>query len=131
MEGSELDRPASAWFGRGAPRASIAPDYVETLIEKAEAALDAEEPAAGARAHWIAGVPLLKDSGRGLARLSWTCRGEMVSLELPRADAVRAVEILAAPELGYQGAPYAELAASLALSPEAMAELRASGLALT
>jgi hypothetical protein len=131
MEGSELDRPASTWFGRGAPRASIAPDYVETLIEKAEAALDAEEPAAGARAHWIAGVPFIKDAGHGKARLSWACRGEMVSLELPRADAARAADILAEPELGYRGAPYAELAERLALPPEAMAELRASGLALT
>jgi hypothetical protein len=131
MEGAELERPASTWFGRGAPRASIAPDYVETLIEKAEAALDGEEPAAGARAHWIAGVPLVDETARGLARLSWACRGEMVSLNLPRDVAVRAAEILTAPELGYRGSPYAELAARLALPPEAMAELRASGLALT
>lgn len=131
MEGAELERPASTWFGRGAPRASIAPDFVETLIEKAEAALDAEEPAAGARAHWIAGIPFVKEANRGSARLSWAYRGEMVSLELSGADAVRAAEILAAPELGYRGAPYAELASRLALPPEAMAELRASGLALT
>lgn len=131
MEGAELERPASTWFGRGAPRASIAPDFVETLIAKAEAALDAEGPAAGARAHWIAGIPSLKEAGRGPVRLSWSYRGEMVSLELPRADAARAAEILSAPDLGYRGAPYAELAVRLALPPEAMAELRASGLALT
>ncbi|MCE1196301.1 hypothetical protein LWX53_07370, partial [bacterium] len=131
MEGAELERPASTWFGRNAPRASIAPDFVETLIEKAEAALDAEEPATGARAHWIAGIPSLKEADRGPARLSWAYRGEMVSLQLSRADAARAAEILSAPELGYRGAPYAELAARLALPPEAMAELRASGLALT
>ena len=131
MEGAELERPASTWFGRGAPRASIAPDYVETLIDRAEAALDGEEPAAGARAHWIAGVPLVDETARGLARLSWACRGEMVSLNLPRDVAVRAAEILSAPELGYRGSPYAELAARLALPPEAMAELRGAGLALT
>ncbi len=131
MEGAELERPASTWFGRGAPRASIAPDFVETLIEKAEKALDAEAPAAGARAHWIAGIPFAKEASRGSARLSWAYRGEMVSLELPGADAARAAEILSAPELGYRGAPYAELAARLALPSEAMAELRASGVALT
>ncbi|MCX7028221.1 MAG: radical SAM protein [Spirochaetes bacterium] len=46
MEGNGLDKPASAWFGRGSPEASIAGDFAESLIASAEEALDGARPSA-------------------------------------------------------------------------------------
>jgi len=124
MQGEELERPAASWFGAGAgspaPRGgragrgargtdasrdtvggrgsagpAIRPGLVEALIASAEAGLDAALPEPGRKAAWVAGLPLLADAGRGRARLSWACRGELVELELPAARAARLRDAMA------------------------------------
>jgi hypothetical protein len=110
MQGDELDRPAASWFGAaagldgrtgraggGASRAArrsstatgIEAGLVEALIARAEAELDTALPEAGRKAAWTAGLPLIGEAGRGKARLSWACRGELVELELPATPAAR------------------------------------------
>ncbi len=135
MEGVNLEKPVAAWFGRGTPKASIAFDHVESLIAKAEVALDSEPPSPKGRAHWVAGRPMLTKAGqgsaaeRGASSLVWTCRGERYSIELPlMAAAEAAASLLSSPELSLSGIPYAELEARLGLPAAAMAELLASGL---
>jgi hypothetical protein len=127
MEGSSLDKPASAWFGRSAPKASIACDLVESLIASAEKALDEALPSAKARAYWIAGVPSVTEGLDG-ARLTWAYRGELRSVELPLAAANAVSLALSSAALGIKGMPYANLEAELALPPYAMAELLSAGL---
>ena len=137
MEGAELEKPASAWFGKTTPKASIAVDCVESLIAKAEEALDGEIPSPKGRAHWIAGRPIVTES------LVWTYRGERCSLTIPglgkvAAGAVASAEvsavaeavaaILSSPKLSLSGMPYAELVARLGLPVPAMTELLSSGL---
>lgn len=128
MEGNELKKPASSCFGRGAPKASIASDFVESLIASAEGALDKTHPAPKARAYWIAGAPMVKAAGPHRASLTWAYRGELRSVELPFAAAEVASTALSSPTLGIQGMPYADLEAELALPPLAMAELLSAGL---
>jgi radical SAM superfamily enzyme YgiQ (UPF0313 family) len=145
MEGADLEKPASAWFGKATPKASIAEDCVESLIDKAEKALDSESPSPKGRAHWIAGRPMAtvagktRAAGKGSAGLSWTYRGERCSLMIPGSGAAAAAEVLAAtaeavaailssPKLSTEGMPYAELVARLGLPAPAMAELLSSGL---
>ena len=128
MEGRDLDKPASAWFGRGTPKASIAGGFVESLIASAEKALDEATPSPNAMAHWIAGTPAIKAIGLDRASLIWAYRGELRSVELPRAAANAAFAALSSPRLGIPGMPYADLEAELALPPPAMAELLSAGL---
>jgi radical SAM superfamily enzyme YgiQ (UPF0313 family) len=124
MQGEELERPAASWFEasgghtglagagrdgsarrasggssraakRGPATAGIQPGHIEALIARAEAELDAALPEAGRRAAWVAGLPLVGDAGRGKARLSWACRGELVELELPPVRAARLRDAIA------------------------------------
>lgn len=129
MAGAELKKPASAWFGRGMPRASIAADLVESLITKAEEALDGEAPAQKGRAYWIAGRPIAKADNNFAASLVWVYRGERCSIELPSAAVVKdAATLLSSPELSLSGMPYGELEARLKMPASVMTELLASGL---
>jgi radical SAM superfamily enzyme YgiQ (UPF0313 family) len=129
MEGAELEKPASAWFGRGTPRASIAANLVESLIAKAEEALDAEVPAPKGQAHWIAGRPIAKEVNNFVTSLVWVYRGERCSIELSSAAAVEdAATLLSSPELSLSGMPYKELEARLSMPASVMNELLASGL---
>ncbi|MDP2790734.1 MAG: radical SAM protein [Rectinemataceae bacterium] len=129
MEGAELEKPASAWFGRGVPKASIPADRVEFLIAKAEEALDDEAPSPKGRAHWIAGRPMVKHVAYSPASLNWVYRGERCSIELPLVARAEAVAILlSSPEHSRSGMPYAELEARLGLPASAMTELLSSGL---
>jgi len=82
--------------GRGrAAAAGIPAGLIEALIARAEAELDATLPEPGRKAAWVAGLPLPGDAGRGKARLSWACRGELVELELPPARAARLHDAIA------------------------------------
>jgi hypothetical protein len=133
MEGTDLDKPLSAWFGRSAPQATIGRDFVESLIASAESALDEVPPDPKGRAYWIAGAPTARASGskEGGLRLAWAYRGELRSVELPRLAASAAQEaavILSSPHLGIEGRPYAALEAELALPRPVMAELLSAGL---
>ncbi|PKL07110.1 MAG: radical SAM protein [Spirochaetae bacterium HGW-Spirochaetae-9] len=135
MEGAELEKPASAWFGRGISKASIAADCVESLIARAEETLDSEIPSPKGRAHWIAGRPIVTEvgqgsvAGKGASGLVWTYRGERCSIELPPAVAAEtAAGLLSSTELSLSGMPYAELEARLGLPTPAMAELLSAGL---
>ena len=130
MEGRELGRPASGWFGRAVPKASIAGEFVESLIASAEEALDEIPPSPKARAYWVAGTPAVKTMGPGKAGLAWAYRGELRSVELPRGAAQAALKVLSSPDLGVAGVPYADLETELALPPRAMAELLSAGLVL-
>jgi len=130
MEGSELEKAASSWFGRGSPKTSLAGDFVETLIASTEAELDATPPSPKARAHWIAGLPALGTARSGKASLTWAYRGELRSVELPWAAAEAARAALSAPSLSLRGIPYADLKAELPLPASAMAELLSAGLVL-
>ena len=130
MEGGDLGKAASSWFGRGSPKTSLTGDFVETLIASAEAELDAAPPSPKARAHWIAGLPSVAAAESGKASLTWAYRGELRSLELPRSAAEAASAALSAPSLSLRGVPYADLKAELPLPPSAMAELLSAGLVL-
>ena len=130
MEGSELEKAASSWFGRGSPKTALAGDFVETLIASAEAELDAAPPSPKARAHWIAGLPAVGAAESGQALLTWAYRGELRSVELPRSVAEAARATLSAPSLSLAGIPYADLEAELRLPAPAMAELLLAGLVL-
>jgi len=130
MEGNGLDTPVSQWFGKKAPHTSLAPDMVESLIAKAEQELDRTIPQPASEAHWIAGTPILKPLAGGRATLVWAYRGEVQSLELPQQKARSVGETLSSAALGVDGVPYASLAADLALPPDAMSTLRATGLVL-
>lgn len=135
MDGSELDKPASAWFGRGLPKASIAVDYVESLIAKTEEALDSELPSLKGRAYWIAGRPIVMEAGKSKVAgkdatgLVWVYRGERCSIELPIVSAAKnAASLLSSPELSLSGMFYKELKARLNMPASIMNELLASGL---
>ena len=144
MEGTDLQKPASAWFGRGIPKASIPADHVESLIAKAEEALDDEVPSPKGRAYWIAGWPMVtkagetRTAGNGSAGLAWTYRGERCSLTVPGSGAAATAEVSASAEaiaailssqkLSTEGMPYAELVSRLGLPAPAMAELLSAGL---
>jgi len=130
MEGRELDRPASGWFGRALPKASIAGEFVESLIASAEETLDEIPPPPKARAYWVAGMPAIKARGPDKAGLVWAYRGELRTVELPRGAAHSALKVLSSPDLGVAGVPYADLETELALPPRAMAELLSAGLVL-
>ncbi|MFA5852202.1 MAG: radical SAM protein [Spirochaetales bacterium] len=128
MEGGDLEKTASSWFGRGSPKTSLAGDFVETLIASAEAELDAAPPSLKARAHWIAGLPAVGSAESGNASLTWAYRGELRTVELPRAVAEATRAALSAPSLSLAGIPYADLNAELRLPASAMAELLSAGL---
>ena len=138
MEGSELERATSSWFGRGSPKTSLAGDFVETLIASAEEALDsaldaelgAALPSPKARVHWIAGLPSVGETKSANTSLTWVYRGELRSVELPRSVAEVARAALSAPSLSLAGIPYADLEAELRLPASAMAELLSAGLVL-
>jgi hypothetical protein len=133
MEGVDLERPLSAWFGRSAPKAAIGRDFVESLIASAEESLDEVPPDPKGKAYWIAGAPAAKASGskEGGSRLVWAYRGELRSVELPGSEVAAAQEVaalLSSPRLGTEGRPYAALEAELALPRPVMAELLSAGL---
>ena len=130
MEGRDLDRPVSYWFGRTLPKASIAGDFVESLIASAEKALDEISPSPKARVYWVAGTPSIQAGGSGKAGLVWAYRGELRSVDLPRSSAQAALKVLSSPDINVSGIPYADLEAELALPPRAMAELLSAGLVL-
>jgi len=130
MEGSELEKATSSWFGRGSPKTSLAGDFVESLIASAEDELDAALPSPKARAHWIAGLPSVGAAESGQALLTWAYRGELRSVELPRSVAETARAAFSTPSLSLAGIPYADLNAELRLPPPAMAELLSAGLVL-
>ncbi|MCE5255245.1 MAG: radical SAM protein [Spirochaetaceae bacterium] len=130
MKGIDLDKPVSAWFGRAAPRTSLSPGFVESLIATAGESLDDIHPATNSEAHWIAGLPAVKPAGRGRSTLTWVYRGELQSAELPEAAANAASRILSSPELDARGKPYAELEAELALPPDVMTTLLSAGLVI-
>jgi len=135
MEGRDLERPLSAWFGRKASKPSIAGDLVESLIALAEAKLDATQADPKARAYWIAGAPIIqpfgvKSSDSKKTLFSWAYRGELKSVELDSPAAIAALAILNSPQLRIDGIPFAELEQRLAVPPVAMAELLSAGLVL-
>jgi len=142
MEGIDLEKPVSTWFGKSTSPASIAGDFAETLIASAEETLDEEldqaldqaidqTPAApGGTVHWVAGAPALKVDGPGKAGLTWAYRGELRSLELQPAVAKTLVAVLSSPGFRASGMPRAELFSRLALSRKAWAELFTAGLVL-
>ena len=80
---------------RGSAKDGIRAGLVEALIARAEAELDAAWPEPGRRAAWVAGLPLVGDAGRGKARLSWACRGELVEIELASERAARLRDAIA------------------------------------
>lgn len=128
MEGNGLDTSVSRWFGKKAPHTSLVPDMVESLIAKAEQELDRMVPQPASEAHWIAGTPMLKSLAGGRAALVWAYRGEVQSLELSQQKAQSVGEILSSAALDADGVPYASLEADLALPPDAMSTLCATGL---
>jgi hypothetical protein len=132
MEGEGLEKPLSAWFGRGAPKASIGRDFVESLIAAAETNLDEARPDPKGRAYWIGGAPAAEAAASGGSRLSWAYRGELLSLDLPlpASASMRAAALLGSPELCVEGRAYAALEAELALPRQAMDELLAAGLVI-
>jgi hypothetical protein len=142
MSGEGLERPAFAALEeaglRGARRGSTASrDIVESLIERAEASLDEGKCEAGsgggqARAHWIAGAPLLVPGAEGEAALTWTYRGEAETLRAGRAVASRlaaAIETLAERAEGMALSDFAAEAGIAPGGPE-VARLRGAGLLL-
>ena len=101
---------------------------MESLVERAEAALDESRPRREGRAQWVAGLPVVMPLGGTLARLIWTYRGEARELRLGAAAAKSAAETLVSLARTNAGLPYTDLAARLGLAPEALSELRSSGL---
>lgn len=89
LEGEGLDEPLSSWFeGFQVPEPGLASDFIERLGRAAEAALEAEALPAGARAHWLAGLPLVEAPDRkGRSSLAWTWRGALERLSLPASEA--------------------------------------------
>ena len=132
MESAGLAKPLSAWFGRAAPKASIAGDLVESLIASAEAALDEADPDPKGRVYWLGGIPALqaRPPEVGRVRLSWAYRGELRSIELPGTEAAarKAAALLGSPELRIDGRPYAVLETELGLPKSAMVDLLSAGL---
>jgi radical SAM superfamily enzyme YgiQ (UPF0313 family) len=111
-------------------------DLVESLVARAEIELAASRPRREGRAHWIAGMPVLRAIDGRRSRLTWTYRGEARELTLPREAAPSVASTICALARESAGQPYADLAAILAailatelgLMPESLSELRASGL---
>jgi radical SAM superfamily enzyme YgiQ (UPF0313 family) len=129
MSGEGLERPAARSLEEAGLRAagrgvSVPPGLIEGLLSNAAR----EEAGKEGRAHWIAGKPVLRLSGRGAARLSWAYRGESVSLELGEADARILADALEALS-DESGAPSLEdFRSRLKLSDEDFRELRTAGL---
>ena len=135
MEGRDLGKPLSAWFGRKAAKPSIAGDLVESLIALAETKLDEKRPDPTARAYWIAGAPTVqpssvKSSDSNKTYLAWAYRGELRFLELDSPAANAALAILNSSDLRIDGIPFGILEERLALPSVAMAELLSAGLVM-
>lgn len=128
MEGKDMEKPASVWFGRGVRSASIAPDLVESLIASAEKALDEASPSSKARAYWIAGKPAVRGMGSKKALMTWAYRGDLRSVELPASIAQAVAATLSSPVLSVEGRIYVDLEVELRLPQPAMAELLSAGL---
>jgi hypothetical protein len=133
----EFDGPLSAsleaWMsGEGLdeayPGSSVPPDLILSLIEKAEAELDAARLGAQGRARWIAGLPATRPSGKGKCRLAWTYRGEARSIEASEGKAAFIQGLLESLAIGRDEKTIAQLAAELGLFEDYMKELRESGL---
>jgi radical SAM superfamily enzyme YgiQ (UPF0313 family) len=135
MDGDELERPAASWFrigGARKPGSTISPDYVEGMIAQAEKDLDAipPEPRPTQTAFWVAGLPLVEQPEKpGLpARLSWTCRGETHTLNVPEEAAgslARAIEALSRSPAGLR---FETLAAQAGSAASLLPDLRGLGL---
>jgi radical SAM superfamily enzyme YgiQ (UPF0313 family) len=114
MAGDQLDRPVATWFGRGFPRATLAPDHIERLIAAAETALDLQKrhPSDRATAFWLAGRPLLSSlppRTENRSRLTWAYRGDLHTLDLPRSQATALAELLESPTLTTEGLSIADI----------------------
>jgi radical SAM superfamily enzyme YgiQ (UPF0313 family) len=128
-EGGSAARDLEEAGLRGAGRgASVSRDLVETLIARAEAELDAAGIEDGGRARWLAGRPILRAGGGGVARVSWAYRGESFSIEIDASDARRLIEAIEA-LADEAGAPtLREFRSRLSLPETAFRELRGAGL---
>lgn len=115
MTGDQLDRPVPAWFCKGFPRTTLAPDHIERLIDAAETALDLQKrhPSDRATAFWLAGRPLLSElplKAGERSRLTWAYRGDLHTLDLPSSQTTALAKILDSPALTTEGLPLANLA---------------------
>ena len=141
MSGEGLERGASGGAARQLAEAGLRPtrrgksagaepsaDLVEGLVERAEAELEASRPLREGRSQWVAGLPVVMPLGGAQARLVWTYRGEARELRLGAVAAKSAAETLTSLTRANAGLPYTDLAARLNLAPEALSELRSSGL---
>ncbi len=129
MNGEGLEKVVSR---SGSRRTGLAPDLVESLIEKAESDLDGARLGREGRAHWVAGLPAARAVDATRSRLAWTYRGEARELVLPRGAADRAAARLGALASARDGVAstdmVAELSALEGMGPDVIDELRSSGL---
>ncbi|MBN1241176.1 MAG: radical SAM protein [Spirochaetales bacterium] len=132
MEGEALEEPLDAWFEEfPAPKPSLPPDFIDRLGRAAEAALDAEAIPENARAHWIAGLPLVEGSGsKGRANLAWTWRGRLERLRLTAPDAHALASAIRKLADVPDGLPWPALALDPVFGPR-LAGLRGRGLVAT
>lgn len=128
MEGKELDEPLF----------DLQPDYVETLIARAEERLDAARPSPGSRLLWVAGSPFVeaaaprkaeRSSGsQGSARLRWAYRGALEDYTLPLGKIEALANLLSSGEMRRSGLGAGEFMQATGLTLSQLAPLLAAGL---
>lgn len=127
MEGEGLDRPAASWLGIVAPRArgQDGPERVETLIAKAEKALDSVPLPRAGQVFWVAGDP--RPDGRG--RIRWAARGSLEELALGNNERANTIaDLVSELAANPSGSDLASFLGKSRLSPTEFHSLLGAGL---
>lgn len=130
MDGRDLEKPASNWFGTAVPKASIGKDLAEVLIDSAEITLDglSRSESTTGRVFWIAGNPLSQRLAKNRTQITWVYRGELFTVETSDAEAAAICNLLLSPRIVEDGLPMAEFTKELPLSSKILDRLYSAGL---
>lgn len=85
MHGKNLSKPVTSFFAFKMPRPSIAPDFVESLIQSYETERDfsfTQAPQENEAFVWLGGVPVAKKISEKKSELSWFYMGELFSTQV-------------------------------------------------
>jgi hypothetical protein len=130
MDGRNLKKPASSWFGKNAPKATIREDLAESLIVSAEKALDgfSKSTSTTGRAFWIGGNPLAQQIRKNRTSVTWVYRGELFSIETSDAIATALCDLLRSMQCSVDGIPIAMFFKELDLPFDSMDTICTAGL---